>query len=142
MKGIASLLVVALCPLMAGDPANAIRKGSKIYIEKMQYDLDGYIVAEMMQKKLPLEVVSEPDQADYIMIGNGTDEQNRKWHAGWLTAEQDRTTGNIRIVHRATKRLVFAAEAGDRSLLWGAMARGGQRKVASRLVSKVKKSIR
>ena len=115
-----------------------LKKGSKIYIEKMAEDLDGYITAEMVQKKVALEVVSEPEAADYIMMGNGTPEQGRKWHQGWLTTEQDRTSGNVRVYEKATKKLVFAGEAGDRSLWWGAMARGGQRKVASRLVGKLK----
>lgn len=119
-----------------------IPKGSKIFIEKMENDLDGYITAELLQKKVAVEVVAEPDLATYVMTGSGTAEQARKWHSGWLTAEQDRTTGNIRIFEKATKKLVFAAEAGDRSLLFTAMRRGGARKVASRIADKVKRAIR
>lgn len=119
-----------------------LKKGSKIYIEKMAEDLDGYITAEFVQKKVALEVVSDAEQADYIMLGNGTAEQSRKWHQGWLTAEQDRTSGNVRVYERTTKKLVFAGEAGDRSLWWGSLARGGQRKVASRLVGKLKDHVK
>lgn len=119
-----------------------LKRGAKIYIEKMAEDLDGYITAEMVQKKIALEVVSDPEQADYVMVGNGTPEQSRKWHQGWLTAEQDRTSGNIRVYEKTTKKLVFAGEAGDRSLWWGSMARGGQRKVASRLVGKLKDHVK
>ncbi|MBI5281693.1 MAG: hypothetical protein HY858_08440 [Candidatus Solibacter usitatus] len=131
--------------LIAAVPALCqftLKKGSKIFIEKMQEDLDGYITAEIVQKKIQLEIVNEAELADYVMIGNGTPEQARKWHQGWLTAEQDRTSGNVRIYERVTKKLVFAAEAGDRSLMWGAMARGGQRKVASRLVDKLKNHVK
>lgn len=119
-----------------------IKRGSKIFIEKMDNDLDGYITAELVNKKVPLEIVSEPEQADYVLVGSGTPEQARKWHQGWLTAEQDRTTANIRIFERASRKLVFAGEAGDRSLWWGTMARAGQRKVASRLVSKINKHVK
>ena len=119
-----------------------IKKGSKLYIEKMENDLDGYIVAEIVKKKLAIEVVQDAEAADYIMLGSGTSEQSRKWHQGWLTAEQDRTTGNVKVLEKSTKRLVFAGEAGDRSLWWGSMARGGQRKVASRLVGKLRDHIK
>jgi riboflavin biosynthesis pyrimidine reductase len=123
------LVLAGAVLLLAGDPPAGLKKNSRIFIEKMQNDLDGYIAAEMMQKKVRLEIVQEADQADYLMVGSGT-------------AEQDRTTGNVRIFERATKRLVFAGEAGDRSLWWGAMSRGGQRKVASRLVDKLKDQVR
>lgn len=136
------LVLAGAVLLLAGDPPSGLKKNSKIFIEKMQNDLDGYIAAEIMQKKVRLEIVQEAEQADYLMVGSGTAEQDRKWHAGWLTAEQDRTTGNVRVFERATKRLVFAGEAGDRSLWWGAMSRGGQRKVASRLVDKLKDQVR
>ncbi len=39
------------------------------------------------------------------------------------------------------KALVWAGEAGDRSLMWGSLKRGGQRKVADRIVSKMKKDL-
>lgn len=140
MKYVTLVLLVAVCSPICAQ--TALKKGSKIYIEKMPNDLDSYIVAEMFQKKVPLEVVTDSELADYIMLGSGTEEQNRKWHQGWLTAEQDRTSGNIRILEISTKKLLFAGEAGDRSLWWGALSRGGQRKVASRLVSKIKENVK
>jgi hypothetical protein len=39
------------------------------------------------------------------------------------------------------KTLLWSDEAGDRSLWFGALKRGGQRKVADRLVSKLKKAL-
>ena len=119
-----------------------MKKGSKIFIEKMSNDLDGFITAEMVQKKVHLEIVDEPEHADYVMVGSSTPQEKRKWHEGWLTAEQDHTDGNVRVYETATKKLVFAGEAGDRSLWWGALARGGQRKVASRIVDKLKEHIK
>jgi hypothetical protein len=132
------LLIASSFVLLA---QGSIPKGARIFIEKMENDLDGYITAELLQKKVPLEVVAEPDLATYVMTGSGTAEQARKWHSGWLTAEQDRTTGNIRIFEKSTKKLVFAAEAGDRSLLFTTMRRGGARKVASRIADKLKKNL-
>lgn len=139
MSRILILLIASATMLMA---QGTMPRGAKIFIEKMENDLDGYITAELLQKKVPLEVVATPELAAYVMTGSGTAEQARKWHSGWLTAEQDRTTGNIRIFEKETKKLVFAAEAGDRSLLFTTMRRGGARKVASRIADKLKKSLR
>ena len=86
-------------------------------------------------------MVGSADEADYIMTGSATEEERRKWHEGWLTAERDKTAGNVQVLERKTKTLVWAGEAGDRSIWWGSMARGGHRKVATRIVSKFKGSI-
>ena len=39
------------------------------------------------------------------------------------------------------KTLVWAGEAGDRSLWFGSLKRGGERKVADRIVSQMKKEL-
>jgi hypothetical protein len=39
------------------------------------------------------------------------------------------------------KQLVWAGEAGDRSMWWGGLKRGGQRKVADRIVNQLKKDL-
>jgi hypothetical protein len=39
------------------------------------------------------------------------------------------------------KNILWTDEAGDRSLVFGVMQRGGQRKVADRLISKLKKAM-
>jgi hypothetical protein len=45
------------------------------------------------------------------------------------------------MVDKAGKNILWTDEAGDRSLLFGMMKRGGQRKVADRLISKLKKAM-
>ncbi len=112
--------------------------GKKLYIDKMPQDLDSYLKAEIVKQKVPLVVVSLADEADYIMGGTSTEEERRKWHEGWLTAERDKTSGSTEIIDSKTKTLLWAGEAGDRSFWWGAMARGGHRKVASRLIKHLK----
>ena len=118
-----------------------IPRAASIYIEEMEHDLDGYIKAEMIKKKVPLQIVLKPEDADLVMIGSSTEEERRKWHEGWLTVERDKTAGNVQIINRRTNEFLWASEAGDRSIWWGALKRGGHRKVADRLVSKLKKAI-
>jgi hypothetical protein len=118
-----------------------IPAGSKVYISEMPEGLDGYIRAEIMKKKVPLTVVLTDETADFIMTGSA---QARKgsWHEGWLSAEKDKSTGSVVIVKKSNpSEVLWAEEAGDRSLMWGSLARGGPRKVASRLVDRLKKVV-
>lgn len=134
------LLALSCVVLMAHD--YQIPKGSAIFIEEMENDLDGYIKAEIVKQKVKLRVVGSPEEASIIMTGAATGTEKRKWHEGWLTAEKDKTTGNIVVVDKATKQMIWAGEAGDRSMWWGALARGGPRKIASRLIGKMKKAVK
>lgn len=135
----ACLLVVCLgVPLVAGD--RPIPRDKKIFIEKMSGDLDGYIRAEFTKQHVPLKLVLTEEDADLIMTG-GEENRKRSWHEGWLSMDKDHATGNISIVDPKEKTILWSGEAGDRSLMWGAMARGGPRKVAARIVDKMKDAI-
>jgi len=129
------------CTALLSGQDYRIPRGATIYIENMEHNLDGYILAELVKQKVPLTVVSKPEEAQFIIAGSATDEERRKWHEGWLTVERDKTAGNVRVHDRATGKLVWAGEAGDRSMWWGPLARGGHRKVASRIVKNLKKAI-
>lgn len=135
-------LLALLAASLAFAQTSALKPGSTIFIDKMPNDLDAFIRAEFVKQKLPFAVVLDPESAQYIMTGTGTEEQGRRWHQGWLTAEQDRTSGALMVIERESQKMLWAGEAGDRSLWWGSMARGGQRKVAARLVSQFKKDIK
>ena len=143
MRRVTSLTLFGLLfSLSVAAQEYRVPRGATIYIEEMEHDLDGYIKAEFVKQKVALKLVPTPEEAQVVMIGSSTDEERRKWHEGWLTAERDKTAGNIQVYHKETKQLLWAAEAGDRSWWWGAMKRGGHRKVADRLVKQLKKSIK
>ena len=118
----------------------AIPRNTKIYIDKMDEGLDGYIRAEFIKKSVPLQVVMQEEDADLIMTGNAAN-QKRSWHEGWLSPDRDHATGNVTIVERSTGKFLWASEAGDRSLWWGLLKRGGARKVADRIVNNLKNVI-
>jgi hypothetical protein len=107
----------------------------------MPEGLDGFIKAELLDKNVPLKIVLKLEDAHIVLSGAGSTNDNRSWHEGWLTMEKDHATGSAMIVDRASKQIIWAGEAGDRSLWWGAFARGGPRKVASRLVDDIKDAI-
>ncbi len=144
---IVSTVVLALLFWMT--PARAVNAaasklipaGASIYIEEMDSDLDGFIRAEFVKQKVALTVVLKREEAHLVMLGTSMGNEKRSWHEGWLTTEKDHATGNVTVVDRATGKMLWAGEAGDRSLWWGGLARGGQRKVATRLIENLKDSI-
>jgi hypothetical protein len=136
-----TIAVLALCGLCFAQSAQ-ISAGKSIFIEKMDNGLDGYIQAEMIKQHVPLKVVLTAEEADLVMTGTSSEERQRKWHEGWLTIEKDRTEGNVMVADRSAKVLLWASEAGDRSLWKGSLARGGQRKVAERVVGNFKKIVK
>jgi len=119
-----------------------IRPGGTIYIEKMNHDLDTLIRAEFVKQKVPLHVVLSPADAEYILSGSAAGTEERKWHEGWLTLEKDKAVGNVMVVDVATRSMVWAGEAGDRDLWLGALVPGGTRKVAARIVGKMRDAIK
>ena len=124
-----------------GAQKSPIPRNATIYIEEMSEGLDGYIRAEFVKQKLPLKLVLKPEDAQLIFTGHASKEEERKWHEGWLTTEKDKTTANAMVFTNVEEKLLWAGEAGDRSIWWGALARGGHRKVASRLVKQLKRAI-
>lgn len=112
--------------------------GAKFYIAPMPDGFDGFIAAEILKRKLPLTVVADEGMADFIITG-GTNKGVHKWYDTVFGSgyERDRNQGNIRVIRVKDKTVVWAGEAGDRSLWWGALKKGGQRKVADRIVGKM-----
>lgn len=99
---------------------------------------DGFISAEILKRKLPLVVVTDERAADFIITGS-TNKGVHKWYDTVFGSgyERDRNQGNMRVIRVKDRTVVWAGEAGDRSLWWGALKKGGQRKVADRIVEKM-----
>ncbi len=136
-----SMLVAGLAIAFAAAGDKPLKRNAKIFIEEMDGDLDGFIRAEMVKRKVPMEILLSPEDADYIMTGNLVIQEKRSWHEGWLSTEKDHNVANIMVVDPKEKKMLWASEAGDRSWWWGALKRGGQRKTAERLVNNLKKAI-
>src|SRR3954453_4106838 len=115
----------------------------KIFIDKMENNLDQYLRAEFMkQMKGRITVVLDKNDADAILTGvteekKGTGAQITGRYLGL----HDNATGTVSLLDKEGKVILWSDEAGDRSLVFGIMKRGGERKVADRLVSKLKKAI-
>lgn len=131
-----------LCAVLSGFAADKpIRRNSKIFIEPMEGGLDGYIRAEIVKQKVPLVVVMSRGEAHLVVLGAASLYESRSWHEGVLTAEKDHAVGNLSVFDRTTGLMVWAAEAGDRNFLLGPIAGGGLKKVAGRIVSRMKNAV-
>ena len=114
----------------------------RVFIEKMPNDLDQYISAEL-SKQLSgrVVVVLNKEDADGILRGTSSE---RTGTAAAITGRylglHDNATGSISMVDKDERMVLWSAEAGDRSLMFGVMKRGGPRKVADRLVHDLKKA--
>ena len=128
---------------LLGQTTPSLRSVGKVFIEKMDNDLDQYLRAEIVkQMKGRLIVVLDKNDADAILTGvnqekTGTGAQITGRYLGL----HDNATGTVSLLDKEGKVILWSDEAGDRSLLFGPMKRGGQRKVADRLISKLKKAM-
>jgi len=106
----------------------SLKNVRRIFIEPMPGDLDQYISAEITKElKGRVVVVLDKANADAIMRGVGENKNG--------------VGASITVVDPNETVVLWASEAGDRSLMWGVLARGGQRKVADRLVNNLKKAL-
>jgi hypothetical protein len=111
--------------------------GSKVFISPMEGQLDGFIAPEMIKQKLPVKVVLTESEADYLLVGGSIKADDKWYHVAF--GGKDKNEGNVRLLDIKEKSMVWAGEAGDRSLIYGNFKRGGQRKVAERIVKQLKK---
>jgi hypothetical protein len=117
-----------------------IPNGSRIFISEMEGGLNANIASEITKKKLPVVIVTDEKEAEYVISGAALKGDN-KWYHTVFGSGKDKNEGNIQVVSVKDRTVIWAGEAGDRSLMWGRLARGGKSKVASRLVGKMKKEL-
>src|SRR5262245_4660732 len=113
--------------------------GAKIFIAPMKGNLHPFIATEIVKKKLPVVVVTDKNKADYILAGSFI-KSDEKWHHTAFGVT-DQNEGSVRLINVKDGTVFWAGGAGDRSLFLGGWSRGGQSKVAGRIVNKMKKDL-
>jgi hypothetical protein len=136
------LALAALLVSLAFAQTPDLKSIHKIFIDKMPNDLDIYLRAEFFkQMKGKVSIVLDEKDADAILTGISDE---RKGTGAQITGRylglHDNATGSVSMLDKERKAILWADEAGDRSLMFGVMRRGGERKVADRLVGKLKKA--
>ena len=136
-------LTAAWSPSAIADEIQSLRSIKKIYIEKMPNDLDQYLRAEISKQfKGSVIVVLDKNDAEGILAGISDEKKGTGAQiTGRYLGLHDNATGTVSLLDKEGKNILWTDEAGDRSLMFGVMKRGGQRKVADRLISKLKKAM-
>jgi hypothetical protein len=139
MFKISFLLILALCASGSIKAQTKVAPGSKFFIAPMEGQLDGFLAPEIIKQKLPVSVVLEEKDADFVLAGASIKADDKWYHVAF--GGKDKNEGNVRLLDVKGKAMVWAGEAGDRSLWTGGFRRGGQRKVAERIVKQMKKDL-
>jgi hypothetical protein len=132
-KRLAALILIAYSLTWGAS----VPSGSKIFIAPMEGSLDGFIAPEIIKQKLPVTVVTDEKSADFVLSGASIKADDRWYNV--VFGGKDKNEGNVRLLSVKDKSMVWAGEAGDRSLWYGSFRRGGERKVAERIVKQMKK---
>jgi hypothetical protein len=117
-----------------------IADGSRVFVAPMEGGLNTFITAELVKERLPITIVTDEANADYIITGAALRGEDR-WYHTVFGSGRDRTEGSIQIVSVQSRSVIWAGEAGDRSLFWGNLRRGGRRRVANRLVDQMERDL-
>jgi hypothetical protein len=137
------LFTFALAVAALAQEPPTLKSIQKVYIEKMPNDLDQYLRAEVMKQfKGRLTVVLKKEDADGIITGI---DEAQKGAAAKITGRylglHDTVNGTISLLDKTESTILWSDEAGDRNLFFGIAHRGGERKVADRLIGKLKKAM-
>jgi hypothetical protein len=141
MKKLLAGLAVSVS-LAVAQAVPDLRSVHKVFIDKLPNDLDQYIRAEISkQMKGSMVVVLDEKDADGIITGVSEEEKGTGAKiTGRYLGLHDIATASLSMVDKNRKVILWSDEAGDRSLMFGVIRRGGERKVAERLVKKLKKA--
>jgi hypothetical protein len=140
-KAFAGLLLFTLSAVC--QDSASLKTIHKVYIEKMPNDLDQYLRAEIAKQfKGKLIVVLKKEDAEGIITGVN---EEQKGTAAKVTGRylglHDTVNGTISLLDKTESAILWSDEAGDRNLFFGIAHRGGERKLADRLVGKLKKAM-
>ena len=97
-----------------------------------------FIAAEIIKQHLPVMVTTDEKAAQFVLVGLSMKEDD-KWYDIAFNHFKDKSEGNVRLLDVQNKTMVWAGEAGDRSLLFAGLRRGGQRKIAERITERMRK---
>jgi hypothetical protein len=127
----------------SSSPAvTSLKQVHKLYVDKMGGNLDEYLRVEIA-KQLggQFQIVLNKDLAEALLVGTGekTKDVGSVLTFGYLGLH-DTATGAVSMVNQLGV-VLWSSSAGDRTLLFGPLARGGTPEVASRLVQNLKKSL-
>jgi hypothetical protein len=104
-------LLLAVLVAAAEKTSPRVPVGSKVFIAPMEGSLNGFIAPEIIKKKIPLVVVTDEKDAEYILTGASIKADDKWYHA--VFGGKDKNEGNVQLISVKDKLMVWAGEAGD-----------------------------
>jgi hypothetical protein len=121
----AALILTLAAPSLAQTPT-ALANVRRVYVEKMENNLDQYITSEISRQfHGTLEVVLDRSKADGIIKGINV-------------GAQQTTKATVQLVDPSGKSVLWSGTGGDREKLFLNLKHGGEQKVAAHLVKELK----
>src|SRR5258708_39930384 len=139
MKKMTVVVFLGTVLSLLGLSQSVVPAGAKVFIASMEGGLDGFIASEIIKKKLPITVVTDEKDAEYVLAGASIKADDKWYHT--VFGGKDKNEGNVKLLCVKDKTMVWAGEAGDRSMWYGSWKRGGERKIADRIVGKMKEDL-
>src|SRR5579864_9469032 len=90
--------------------AAAFPQGAKLFIAPMEGNLDGFIASEIVKQKIPVTVVTDEKDADFVLAGASIKAHDKWYHV--VFGGKDKNEGNVRLLSVKDKTMVWAGEAG------------------------------
>ena len=132
------LAVLILCFTMAGlleaqRPAyGSMPPGAKLYITPMEWNLDRFVAAEINEQGLPLQVVSAPREADFVMTSLYQDLGSHMISPGHVI--------QVKIVAVDGGKQVWSAEVNDYAVFFARLRPHGSGRAAEAIVKRLRNS--
>ena len=124
---VAVILILATLALAQANPA--LFNVKKVFVQKMDNNLDQYITSEISKQfHGSLAVVLDPKDADGIIKGINIGAQNT-------------TKATIQMVDPSGKSVLWSSTGSDRDKMFLDLKHGGEEKIAAHLVKDLKKSM-
>ncbi len=77
----------------AAEKTSKVPSGSKLFIAPMQGELNGFIATEVLKQKLPVTIVTDDKDADFVLTGASL-KADDKWY-NTVFGGKDKNEGNI-----------------------------------------------
>ncbi|AXC13064.1 hypothetical protein ACPOL_3785 [Acidisarcina polymorpha] len=129
MKRLLALVLILVASQGIAQSKPSLLNVRKIYVEKMDDNLDHYLTSEISRKfHGNMTVVLDRSQADAILRGVSLGAQNT-------------SKGTVELVDPSEKVVLWSGTAGDRDVKFLAMKHGGEEQIAEKLVAQMKKAM-
>jgi hypothetical protein len=106
---------------------------AKLYIAPMEWNLDRFVVAEIVKQGLPVQLVTSEDQADFVMTSFYQKLGSHLIAPGHYI--------QVQIVATENRKPVWADEVNDFAVIFGRLRRHGPGKAAESIVKKLRNSL-